>query len=118
MKKEKKIMNDEYIQAQGNIFSNDYKKNKNHPDKRGKIVFPKKLVREMANTFVDDSSAEEVELNVAIWERTSRKQNKKGGYTEYLFTRIEMPRERVNKEEAKKVAENVATSEADDEIPF
>ena len=114
----KKIMNDEYIQAQGNIFSNDYKKNKNHPDKRGKIVFPKKLVREMANTFVDDSSAEEVELNVAIWERTSRKQNKKGGYTEYLFTRIEMPRERVNKEEAKKVAENVATSEADDEIPF
>ena len=112
-------MADEYIQAEGKIFTNDYKQNKNHPDKRGKIVFPRKLVRLMANAFADDKSLEEVEVNIAVWDRTSMNKNKKGEYTEYLFTRMEMPREKkVDKEEAKQVAETVVTSEANDDIPF
>jgi hypothetical protein len=112
-------MADEYIQAEGKIFTNDYKQNKNHPDKRGKIIFPRKLVRQMANSFADDKNLTEVEVNVAVWERTSRNKNKRGEYTHYLFTRIEMPREKkVDKEEAKQVAETVVTSEANDDIPF
>jgi len=112
-------MAEEYIQAQGNIFKNDYKQNRNHPDRRGKIVFPRKLIRLMANAFVEDQNATEVEMNVAIWERTSKNKNKRGEYTEYLFTRIEMPRNnKVDKEEAEQVAKTVATSEADEEIPF
>jgi hypothetical protein len=97
-------MADEYIQAEGKIFTNDY---------------PRKLVRQMANSFADDKNLTEVEVNVAVWERTSRNKNKRGEYTNYLFTRIEMPREKkVDKEEAKQVAETVATSEANDDIPF
>jgi len=107
-------MADEYIQAEGKIFTNDYKKSKNHPDKRGKMIFPRKLVRQMANVFAEDKSLSEVEVNVAVWNRTARQSGK-----EYLFTRMEMPRDKkVDKEEAKQVAETVATSEAEDDIPF
>ena len=55
-----------------------------------------------------------MEVNVAVWNITARQSGK-----EYLFTRMEMPRDKkVDKEEAKQVAETVATSEAEDDIPI
>ena len=77
------------------------------------MIFPRKLVRQMANVFAEDKSLSEVEVNVAVWDRTARSGK------EYLFTRMEMPRDKkVDKEEAKQVSETVATSEAEDDIPF
>ena len=103
----------EYIKGEGNIFTNDYKKMKSHPDMKGKIKIPKALVKAMAEKF-KESNIPEIEMDLAMWDRVAKNTGK-----QYKFARLEMPYVKVEQQQAQQVAETVAVSEASDEdVPF
>jgi hypothetical protein len=98
-------MADERLQSDGAIYTNNYKKQPNHPDWTGKVTLSKDILKELV-TKMRSENADGAEMRVALWDRTSKAGN------DYKYTRINLPKEPKPKPKPEPV------DEFSDDIPF
>jgi|TARA_R110001583_G_scaffold56204_8_gene169986 hypothetical protein len=107
---------EERLQSEGAIFTNDYKDRPNQPDWTGTVTMTKQVLKELV-TRMKNESLSEVELRVALWDRTGQKPPHK----EYKFARLDVPRkeaERRPPQNPTPPAPQSSNDDFDDDIPF
>ncbi len=102
--------NDNEPVSAGNIYINNYKQNKSHPDFTGTIVLQKSLLKEIVSKLKEHNQ-QEVEVGIACWDRISKNGNA------YKYAKMEMPRGK--KADPEPVVDDINIDDLnEDDIPF
>jgi len=105
--------NEERMQSDGAIFTNNYKDNEKQPDWTGHVILDKNLLKALVEKV---KSGQEAKMRVALWDRQSKNGN------DYKYARLDIPQPPKKKEDFEadtRPVEPVNKPEiSDEDIPF
>ncbi len=98
----------ERIKCDGAIYQNSYKDNDKKPDWVSKFEITGEFLKNLVEQYRENGKPETIEINVAMWDRVSKKGNT------YKYAQFEIPQQ--EKKPEPQVEENDGFN--DDDIPF
>lgn len=97
----------------GAVFKNDqHRTNDKQPTHKGQVKLTRDFIKQLVTPMKE--GADEIQLNIAMWERTS----KKG--VDYFYTRVDIPRPRQEEQQQTPPKPEPVSDDSgfDDDIPF